>query len=962
MLSDGPSSSLLVAGREQERARLRELLRAALDGRGSLVLLSGEAGIGKTTLVEELGQAARDSGAQVLTGHSYDLAATRPYAPWLEILSAYSISDATAPAPSPLTASDDRAAYGQEGPFEQVAEFFAAAAREAPLVIALEDLHWSDHASLDALRYLARQAATTALLIIVTYRDDELDPRHPLYRLVPVLVREAQAERIELRPLNDETMRAWMSQRYPLSPRDQERLVRHLQASAEGNPFYAVELLRTLESDSVLRPTLAGWTVGELPPLAVPLLLRQVIEARLEPLRDEERELLAVAAVIGPTTRLDIWSTVTGVDEARLVDTIEAAVNSNVLDASGDGRSVRFTHALIRAAIYEAILPPRRRALHSQIAETLLAGDAAEPDLVAHHLQHGDDPRAPHWLIRAGDRAYYSYAFSSAIERYEAALERLDPDDLGPDERAWTLLHLAQSHRYTNPHRALAYVSEAQDLAGALGDPILIAVTAWSRGQIRGLLGDNSLSELRGAFERLAALSASDRERLWERERLDYDVLTGAMTRWLALYGRYEESVRIGEAHVDTRPEAEGAWSGLGIAYAALGRPADAHRAFRRAFAFYERYAMRQLAQVVAFTDLTWVTLIYEADRVEERGRQAREAQAVWVRAASIRLDLDPRAVRASLDLIEGRWDDVERHANQMISPAFQTTGLNLLGQVARFRGEWDAARELVHAALPDEPHAEPAEAVRPSFISMLALIDLAANLALDQGDAERAARWVEMHTHWLTWSGAVLGRAGNELLQARLKLATADRDAAQRHAERALELSSDPRQPLTLLAAHRLLGEIAVDAQRYAAAAAHIDAALVLSAACAAPYERALTLLAHANLLAALARLKEARAALDEARALCEPLAARPALERAEALEERLLAQPRSSSRIAGLTDREIEVLRLVAQGLTDAEAGEQLFISPRTVSQHLRSVYNKLGVNSRAAAVAFLVEHGLA
>jgi DNA-binding NarL/FixJ family response regulator len=183
----------------------------------------------------------------------------------------------------------------------------------------------------------------------------------------------------------------------------------------------------------------------------------------------------------------------------------------------------------------------------------------------------------------------------------------------------------------------------------------------------------------------------------------------------------------------------------------------------------------------------------------------------------------------------------------------------------------------------------------------------------------------------------------------------------ATAHAEAALVRATEPRQPLALLAAHRTLGELATVAGRRADAATHLAAALALATACAAAHERALTLLALAGLRAAEGQPGTATAMLEEARAILTPLGAAPALGRADALLARL-ASASAPAYPAGLTAREVEVLRLVAQGLSDAQAAERLFVSTNTVKTHLRSIYSKLGVPSRTAAARFATDHGLA
>ena len=189
--------------------------------------------------------------------------------------------------------------------------------------------------------------------------------------------------------------------------------------------------------------------------------------------------------------------------------------------------------------------------------------------------------------------------------------------------------------------------------------------------------------------------------------------------------------------------------------------------------------------------------------------------------------------------------------------------------------------------------------------------------------------------------------------------------DQARAHADRALALAAEPRQPLALLATHRLLGELDIADGRHVAAQAHLDAALALAEACAAPYERALTLLALAESHVATGDRPEAATVLAEARTLLVPLEARPALARADALAARLAPTgapitPREALPF-GLSAREAEVLRLVARGLPNAEIAARLFLSRRTVTTHLTSIYAKLRVDGRPAAIAVAIDHGL-
>jgi DNA-binding NarL/FixJ family response regulator len=236
----------------------------------------------------------------------------------------------------------------------------------------------------------------------------------------------------------------------------------------------------------------------------------------------------------------------------------------------------------------------------------------------------------------------------------------------------------------------------------------------------------------------------------------------------------------------------------------------------------------------------------------------------------------------------------------------------------------------------------------------------LAAKLALDAGDLDAARRWLDAHRRGLDLIERTLGRAEGEVCEAQWHRAAGDAVRARDHADQALAHATTPRQPLALLAAHRMLGILEADASNHAAAEEHFAQAITLADACRAPWERALTLIAHAELLVVTNDYRRARALLDEARALCLPLEATPALARIEQLAARLDATPDRLP--TGLTAREVEVLRLVAAGLSNAQIAERLFLSPKTVKVHIVNIFAKLGVHNRAAATDFARRHGVA
>jgi predicted ATPase len=222
---------------------LRDSLGESLRGNGRLVLLSGEAGIGKTSLVQTLVLEARDQSVIMLTGAAYDLSVTPPYGPWLEITDRYRAGADLPELPEVLkrgTGVGDLQI--QQELFELARAFFTSVSEIRPLLLVLEDLHWSDQASLDMLRYLARRLDDHRILIIATYRDDEITRTHHLYQLLPALIRESQADRIELSPLGPADVSALVRSQWSLSPADEKRLLDHLLAHAEGNPLFTVEI------------------------------------------------------------------------------------------------------------------------------------------------------------------------------------------------------------------------------------------------------------------------------------------------------------------------------------------------------------------------------------------------------------------------------------------------------------------------------------------------------------------------------------------------------------------------------------------------------------------------------------------------------------------------------------------------------------------------------------------------
>ncbi|HET8524759.1 MAG TPA: LuxR C-terminal-related transcriptional regulator, partial [Thermomicrobiales bacterium] len=406
------------------------------------------------------------------------------------------------------------------------------------------------------------------------------------------------------------------------------------------------------------------------------------------------------------------------------------------------------------------------------------------------------------------------------------------------------------------------------------------------------------------------------------------------------------------------------AYFGLGLAHAALGHPDDATRAFSRAREIYDRINHHAVIGFTLLSELQDVLLPYHADRIEERRRMTEAAETALNRAGGA-FPSDRYALRARLMLhfLDGRWDEAAAIADatpEQATFALRRTITNALAPIWFYRGDDERLHEHIHALLPQGPSAAPGGIV---YLDGLLLQRLAAAQAIDRGDLVTAAAWLEANNHWLDWNGSVLGRAENQIAWSRYFRACEDLPRAVAFAERAVEYASEPRQPLALLAALRTRGEQYIELGVVDLAADDVMTARVLADACAAPLERALTLLSMASFHRATNQPAAGEADLTTARDICTALRAHRALSWIARLggsprepEPKMEAVP-----VAGLTPREVEVLRLVSQGMTDAQVAGILFISPRTVGQHLRSIYAKLDVSTRAAATRIAVERGL-
>ena len=431
-------------GRSAELARLREALDDALAGRGRLVLISGEPGIGKSSLADELVSEARRRDARVLVGRCWEAGGAPAYWPWVQSLRSYvresdpaslrthlgsgaselaqllpELGELFPDLPAPLSTEGAGARFRL---FDATATFLKNAAHERPLVVVLDDLHASDEPSLLLLQFLSRVLGDSGLLVVALYRDVDPSLRKPLLPTLAELAREPVTRRVPLSGLDANEVAEFVQRATDSTPSDE--LVVAIHEETDGNPLFVGEVVRLLTAEGRLATPAAVHSI--------PQGVREVIERRVGRLAVQTAELLALASVLGREFELKVIARVGGRSTAETLSLLDEAVAERIVgDVPGARGRLRFAHELIRDTLYDELTPARRVRLHREAGEALEALYSAdlEPHLaeLAHHFAEAapahDDRRAVDYARLAGDRAAGLLAFEEAVRLYESALD-----------------------------------------------------------------------------------------------------------------------------------------------------------------------------------------------------------------------------------------------------------------------------------------------------------------------------------------------------------------------------------------------------------------------------------------------------------------------------------------------------------------------------------------------------------
>ena len=521
----------VFVGRGYELDELRAALDDAMRGRGSLALLVGEPGIGKTRVADELATYASLRGAQVLWGRCYESEGAPVYWPWVQVIRSYvhasdeatlrsemgtgaadiaqvvsNIHDRLPGLPAPPALEPDQARFRL---FDSVTTFLKNAARDRPLVLILDDIHSADEPSLMLLQFLARELRGAPMLVVATYRDIELGRHHPLSKVAAVLAGENLSRRVVLRGLAQADVARYIEMTTRLTP--PKGLVEAVFRETEGNPFFVSEVVRLLAAEGRLdtgTPS-TSWSVG------IPQGVREVVGRRLEHLTPDCNKVLTIASILGREFDLDTLEVVSDRKGNELLDVLDEAIASRLVVEQPDTPGhYRFSHAIVRETLYDDVPSARRMRFHRQIAEAI----ERQPDQIERRLAElalhfsegaaaGDPDKAVHYARRAGAHAMEVLAFEEGARLYQMALDALDLR--GDDQRARCEVLIALGDARTKsgaPDDGQEALWEAAELAKSLGEWEMVAMAALvvgGSGPVPGAVDQRQLAFLEQALDAL---------------------------------------------------------------------------------------------------------------------------------------------------------------------------------------------------------------------------------------------------------------------------------------------------------------------------------------------------------------------------------------------------------------------------------------------------------------------------
>ena len=944
-----------LVGRQDERTRLDELLLRARLGEGAIVLLGGEAGVGKTRFAADV---AAGSGALVLRGAPTG-GATAPYGPLVAALRGYLHAHPDGLADlGPLRAElalllpelgEPAAAADRPTLLEALRRAFARVAAERPAVVVLDDLQWSDEATLEVLAALAGPLRELPLLVIAAYRTDGLPRNHGIRRLRNDLRRAGHLDELVLRPLAPDETAQLLAQ--ALGERPANSLVRAIHDRTEGIPFFVEELAAALRVSGALEEGRRGLELtggGDVP---LPETVRDAVLVRASELSGAGRAAAEVAAVAGATFDLELVASLSS--DAGLSELLEGDLVRE--EASG---AACFRHALAQEALYADVPWMRRRTLHRTLAEALEAAGGQSRELARHWLGARAGERAREALLRAAAESEAVSAYRDAADAGRQALE-LWPDAGDEDRRAGALDRYARcSQRSGELAEAARAWRELVAVRAAAGDEHGVADAQRGLAAVHELRGEReAAAAARGAAA--AAYAATGRPAEAAVERL-------AIANQRRLAARHADAIELART---ARADAEAAGRldlrlraiGLeGLATAKHGDYAAGLETVRGGLALALEHDLTAVAAEL-YQRLS-VTLYDSADY---RRAEAALDTALELCRTSPDPDIEAACVTCMAYVLRerGGWARAAAMSRELIAggtAVFVAEGM--LGSIQAYEGKLGSARRLLAASLATSARIRHYN-MTVDTTSALARVAASEGKAVEAGEHCRAvlARWEDSDDHHyavgaVRWAATFFAAQG-------------DREGTHACAEVLTRIASTTGHADALAALAHAIAEAALLEGDADTAADQLGRAVELHRDLDMPFERAQIELRAGVALAASGERELGLERLCDAYRAARRLGARPLAAEAarevgalgESVVVRLGRRAVADADTSGLSRREREVVRLVAVGRTNREIARDLVLSPRTVDMHVRNILRKLDCRSRVEAAGRARDLGL-
>lgn len=920
---------VLRGSRTHLLASLDRRLQAATSGQCALVLVEGVSGIGKTSLAMTQEVRAQELGAAFVVARCYEQGAS-PFWLWQEIVQAIGKLTSASFDDLPVPFGKNAGVNSIQNLAKALAEWLMTCTTAQPLVILIDDLHWADSDSLEILNHLAGRLSQCRILFIATYRSEGTHHGHPLYRYLPLIHRNPIVETLRLSPLSiadtTQLVTAYHGACHP-------QLADYLFQRAEGHLLFTVELLHDLVDQNLLTQNDEGLWLPPDQSVPVPTLLKQVILERVARLGEVGETILSQASVVGETWHLALVENLTGLPEDEFLDAVEQAVRVDLIKVADERQEIyRFSHGLIREVLYKQHSPRRRKHLHERIGAYLENQIPLNLAQLSHHFYEAENwKKALEYSFKAGQESSINFANNRAIDLYQKALEAAQRtrNDIDLQLQVRLYRHIGDVYRildqnlqaenaYRRMRDAARDAGDTYTEGAALAQLILTHLAQYQLDVAEQTAQEAiRLAEQVGDPKLLAQVYGSLAKLLLVRGQLD------ASSHYLDQYSHYSEVLNDAAAQSDM---------------------------------------LRQKAYLEV-----WAGRYVEAEAV------ARQCLEQGMKSGN-QLSITGGYQILSIVLIEtGKYLEAYQSLSSILN---QTTLnetyhhqlprlLNHMGYLFLELGDPAQALTWDQQAL-EVSHND--KGVSRFEIQRYCLMNAATDL-IHLGRLDEAGEYLLRFEAMKTVPDYARFRYLNRylLLRSELHLSRQQFKKAIEFAQEARSFAEQYGATKNIAKSHWLEGQALLEMGQLQTAIDHFQQALTLANTM---HHGSLRWKIGLSLAKGLARIGEspdeviqtAQMLIDQIRRTLTNSPLRESF-KPEYWLDRFEAKQNAEKPAypAGLTQREVEILRLVASGATNQQIADALVISPRTVNTHITNILNKTGCENRTAASAFAMKHNL-